>query len=177
MGNGFISFTFNSFGVFKENLDRIAEDARLRLANRSSQLLIALGGKAAKVGKAIAVANVVRGGIEGVQNAYTTAQKSPITIANPFYPTQQAISAGLFSALQLQRILASGNNSASLGNVSRLSSESTSAPSFNLVQGTGSNQIASAIQSDRPPIKTFVVASEVKTGLELERNKISQSSL
>lgn len=51
-----------------------------------------------------------------------------------------------------------------------------SAPSFNLVQGTGSNQIASSINTQQP-IEAFVVSKNVSTGQELDRNIIKSASL
>lgn len=155
----------------------IAEDSKRKMLTRTSNLLIALGGTAAKVGKAIAVASVVRGGIESVQNAYKTAQASPITALNPSYPITQAISAGLFSATQLARILATGNGTSGSGGVSGRGAEpSFNAPSFSLVEGTGSNQIANSI-STQPPVQAFVVGSTVTTAQQLERNKITESSI
>lgn len=51
-----------------------------------------------------------------------------------------------------------------------------SAPSFNLVQGTGSNQIANSINTQQP-IEAFVVSKNVSTGQELDRNIIKSASL
>lgn len=51
-----------------------------------------------------------------------------------------------------------------------------SAPSFNLVQGTSSNQIASSINTQQP-IEAFVVSKNVSTGQELDRNIIKSASL
>jgi len=51
-----------------------------------------------------------------------------------------------------------------------------SAPSFNLVQGTGSNQIASSINTQQP-IEAYVVSKNVSTGQELDRNIIKSASL
>lgn len=51
----------------------------------------------------------------------------------------------------------------------------TPAPSFNLVQGTGANQIAQAIGSQNTPIQAYVVPSNVTTGQALDRNIIQNS--
>jgi hypothetical protein len=50
-----------------------------------------------------------------------------------------------------------------------------SAPSFNLVQGTGANQIASSLGGQNQPIQAYVVSSNVTTAQALERNIISNS--
>lgn len=53
-----------------------------------------------------------------------------------------------------------------------------SAPSFNLVQGTDTNQIAESLQNNNDkPIKAFVVASNVTTQQELDNNKIDIASI
>jgi hypothetical protein len=52
-----------------------------------------------------------------------------------------------------------------------------SAPSFNLIEGTQGNQIANAITTDQPPVKAYVVGSEMSTQQQLDRNKVEVSSL
>jgi len=53
----------------------------------------------------------------------------------------------------------------------------TQAPSFNLVQGTGSNQIAESLATERNPIQAFVVASNVTTAQSLDRNIVDRSTI
>ena len=56
--------------------------------------------------------------------------------------------------------------------------QQASAPSFNLVQGTDSNQIAQSInQGNQTPTQAFVVGSAITTQQELDRNKISIGSI
>ena len=131
-----------------------------------------------EVGKGLALAQATISGIEGVQNAYTTAQKSPITIGFPAYPAVQAGLAGAFSLLQIKKILsvdASGESGTSASTSS--SGGGASAPSFNLVQGTGSNQIAEGLTSQRQPLQAYVVASNVTSAQALDRNIINDASI
>jgi hypothetical protein len=51
------------------------------------------------------------------------------------------------------------------------------APSFNLVQGTASNQIAESLQSKNAPIKAYVVSTDVTSSQSLDRNILSNSRL
>jgi len=51
------------------------------------------------------------------------------------------------------------------------------APSFNLVQGTGSNQIADSVNKGNQPIKAFVVSSNVTSAQALDRNIVDNSKL
>jgi hypothetical protein len=56
--------------------------------------------------------------------------------------------------------------------------QESSAPSFNLVQGTDSNQIAQSInQGNQTPTQAFVVGSAVTSQQELDANKINIGSI
>jgi hypothetical protein len=155
-------------------LNEQVQNAKKNLANQGLALIVELAGRGSKIGKGIAVAQTIRSGIEGVQNAYSTAQKSPITALFPAYPVIQAGLAGAFSALQVKKILSSsdvGGSAPSGGN------QQPSAPSFNLVQGTGSNQIANTISQEQKPIEAFVVGSNVTNQQELDRQRVANSSI
>jgi hypothetical protein len=61
--------------------------------------------------KAMKIASTIMATIEGVQNAFKTAQDSPITAAFPAYPFVQAGLAGAFGVAQVARIKATKFNS------------------------------------------------------------------
>jgi membrane protein involved in colicin uptake len=154
------------------------KDAKIGLANNTLNLIGEIAGRGSKIGKATAVAQATIAGYEGVQNAYTTAQKSPITTLFPAYPLIQAGLAGAFSAIQIKKILstnAGGSTPPSSNTGGGGGQQAPSAPSFNLVQGTGANQIASSLGGQNQPIQAFVVSSNVTTAQALERNIISNS--
>jgi len=155
------------------------EKAKIAFAQKGLSLISALAGKGSDIGKGVAVAQATISGIEGVQNAYSTAQKSPITLLNPAYPIIQAGIAGAFSALQIKKILSTNNSSSGASGASDNSSvPAPSAPSFNLVQGTDSNQIAQSLQNNNnQPVEAFVVGSSVTTQQELDNNKIEIGSI
>jgi len=159
----------------KIQLENKVAQAKENIANNTANLLIELAGRQSKLGKAIAVANTIRTGIEGVQNAYTTAQKSPVTALFPAYPLVQAGLAGAFSALQVKQILSTSDTATGGGGAQP---QSAPAPSFNLVQGTETNQIAQSINGlNDNPVKAFVVATEVTTAQQANRNKVQTSSI
>jgi len=159
----------------EKKLAQSVADAKSNIANNTANLLIELAGRQSKLGKAIAVANTIRTGIEGVQNAYTTAQKSPVTALFPAYPLVQAGLAGAFSALQVKQILSTSDTATGGGGSQP---QSAPAPSFNLVQGTETNQIAQSINGlNDNPVKAFVVATEVTTAQQANRNKVQTSSI
>ena len=101
---------------FLQNNDKKKKDAKL-LADLEKQLAmqgLALATTLAKEGsvaaKGLAVTQATISGIEGVQNAYTTAQKSPFTALFPGYPLVQAGLAAAFSAVQIQKILSTSTS-------------------------------------------------------------------
>ena len=134
-----------------------------------------------QIQKALSAANVVVGTIEGVQNAYTTAQKSPLTVAFPGYPYVQAGLATAFGIAQLQQIRKSqfqGGGSptapSSAGGGAGTAMAGTS-PSFNIVGGSGANVIAESLS--KTPLKAYVVGSDVTTQQELDRKQIKSATL
>jgi hypothetical protein len=79
--------------------------------NTISELAEAFAGKdeesqrrAFEIAKAMRYASTVLSTIEGTQNAFTTAQKSPITALVPAYPYIQASASALFGIAQLAKI-------------------------------------------------------------------------
>jgi len=161
-------------------LDKAVGDAKVDIAMRTMDLISEIAGEGSKVGKALAIAQATISGIEGVQNAFTSAQKSPITAVLPAYPFIQAGLAGAFSLLQIKKIASTdpsgksgaGGSSGGGGGVS-----APSAPSFNLVAGTGSNQIAEGLAGQRQPIQAYVVSGAVTNAQQMQRNIVSDASL
>lgn len=141
--------------------------------------LIAVVGEGSKVGKAAAVAQATISGIEGVQNAYTTAQSSPITALFPAYPLIQAGLAAAFSGKQIQSILSvdekGGGGSPS---VSSSAPSAPQAPAFNVVGAAPENQLAQTIgQKEDKPVKAYVVSNEVTNQQALDRNIVEGASI
>ncbi len=161
--------------------DELLARNKVALQQNVSNLITAIAGEDSKVAKGLQIAQATISGIQGVQNAYTTAQKSPITTFFPAYPIIQASLAGAFSALQIRQIAsvdASGSGG-SLGSGGGFGGGTVpNAPSFNLVQGTESNQILEGInnQNQNPP-KSQVVSSEVTSQQALDRRAKAGASL
>jgi hypothetical protein len=153
--------------------------AKLAFAQQGLSLVAEIAGKGSKIGKAVAVAQATISGIEGVQNAYTTAQKSPITIGFPAYPVVQASLAGVFAALQIRKILSTNVGSASASSVGGGGGggSAPAPPQFNIVGQSSTNQLSQTIagQQNRP-IQTYVVGSQVSTQQSLDRNAVANST-
>lgn len=159
-------------------LEENVANAKKEIGLRSLDLLSELAGKGSKIGKGIAVTQATISGVEGVQNAYTTAQKSPITALFPAYPLAQAGLAGAFSAIQIKKILSSNGSGGGSSSSSSGGGNQATAPSFNLVQGTNSNQIAQSLNNqNKTPTRAYVVGSDVSSQQSLDRNKVNIGSI
>jgi len=163
----------------RKALEEAVANSKVDIAMRTIDLISEIVGKGSKVGKALAIAQATINGIQGVQNAFTTASASPITTLFPAYPFVQAGLAGAFALLQIKKIAStdptgkSGGGSAGGGG----GASAPPAPSFNLVQGTGANQIAQGLAGQRQPIQAYVVSGSVTSAQQLERNIVRDASL
>ena len=163
----------------QKKLEKAVVDAKLDIAKQSMALIGEIAGKGSKIGKAMAIGQATISGYEGVQNAFTTANESPITAGFPAYPFIQAGLAGAFAAVNIQKI-ASANPSGSSGTagLKSVASAGAQAPSFNIVGQSGSNQIASALgEQQQTPIQAYVVSQDVTTAQSLENGIIQGATL
>ncbi len=166
----------------QKRLKEIRTKQTLSDAKNTFNQIAQLAGEDSKVGKAFAIASATISGVEGVQNAYTTAQKSPITTFFPAYPI---VSAGLAAAVAVKNIATikkqdpSGKGaSASPQRPSGIPPTPSIPPAFNVVGASGTNQLADAIGGQtQQPVQAFVVSSEVTTAQELDRNIIDDASI
>jgi hypothetical protein len=166
--------------------DKIREEAvanmKLDLAKNTLNLIAEIAGRGSKVGKAVAIAQATISGYEGVQNAFTSAQKSPITSLFPAYPFVQAGLAGAFSLLQIKKIASTnpsgGGGAPSIGGGGGgAGGGGAQAPSFNVVGNSGVNQIAQTLNREQAPIQAYVVANNVTTAQSANRSIIENASL
>ena len=164
-----------------DNLERekIIEQTKRDLAMNTLSLIGQLAEEGSAVGKGVAIGQTIISTIEGVQAAYTTAQKSPITLGFPAYPYIQAGLAGAFGAAQVKKILQTDPSTGSGGNIGDVGSGGggAAAPSFNLVRGTGENQLLEGITRQQDPIQAYVVSDRVTSSAALNRNRASEASL
>lgn len=153
----------------RQEMSKKLEDAKVSFAGNTLNLLGGILEEGSELAKGVAVAQATISGIEGVQNAFTSGAKNPITTIFPAFPFVQAGLAGGFSALQIGKILSTDSKSG--GGASSSQSEGISAPSFNLVEGTADNQIAQSISNNNSkPVQAFVVSKSVTSAQEMDRN-------
>ena len=133
---------------------KLLADAQKGMALDGLALAVQIAGEGSTIGKAAAVASATISGVEGVQNAFTTAQKSPITALMPAYPFIQAGLAGAFSAVQIQKIL-SGGSAGGGGGGGVSAAPSTPAPQMM----SGAFDISGGVAPEA--MKAFVVTDEM----------------
>ena len=161
-------------------LDKSVQMAKLGIAQNTMNLIGQIAGEGSKLGKAMAIGQATISGYEGVQNAFTTAQDSPITIGFPAYPFIQAGLAGAFAAANIAKIASTKptGSSGTGGLKATASAPQPQSPSFNIVgQGAGS-QIAAALgQQQQQPVQAYVVSQDITTAQSLENGIIQGATL
>lgn len=149
------------------------EAAKIQLAGQTLNIIGELAGKGSAVAKGVAVAQTTIETYKSATSAYSAMSGIPIV-----GPALGAVAAGLAVAsglINVKKILSTKPietkaPSASGGSV-------PSPPSFNLVQGTGANQIAEGINSQQQPVEAYVVSGNVTSQQALDRNASDTASI
>jgi len=167
-------------------LDKLESKAKMEALDAVSNTLASasdLLGKETEAGKALSVASATISTFVSAQKAYEA------TIGIPFVgPTLAPINAGLavLSGLKnIKSILAvkvpnSSGGGASAPSIPSFGGGATaSAPQFNVVGDSGTNQLASSLGGalKQSPVQAYVVASDVSSAQSLNRNIIQNASL
>lgn len=169
----------------QESIDKKLADSKIENLARGSAMLSNISdliGKNTAAGKVAAVAAATIDTYAAAQAAFKNAQANPISILGPAYPY---ISAGLAIAGGLKNVksilaVKTPNGGGGGGSVpsDRSIGSGPSAPSFNVVGASQTNQLAQSIgQQQNQPIRTYVVSSDVSTAQSLDRNIITSASI
>ena len=163
----------------KAEIEKLRKQQTLADASNTFNQVAQLAGKDSKIGKAMAIASATISGVQGVQNAYTTAQKSPITTFFPAYPVVQAALAGAVAAKNIAAIKSVDSSGKGGGSAPTTTSGAASQPpSFNIVGATETSQLAEAVGSQtQQPVQAYVVANDVTTAQSLENNIVEGATL
>lgn len=164
-------------------IGEIETQSKIEQAKRGADLLNNISdliGKDTAAGKVAAVAATTINTYAAAQTAFLNAQKNPISILGPAYPY---ISAGLAIAGGLKNVQAilsvpTPGGGAGGGSAPSGGGASMTAPSFNVVGSSSTNQLAQSIGSQtQTPVRSYVVASDVSTAQALERNIIKNATI
>ena len=162
----------------KAELERLRKEQTLADAKGTFDQIANLAGKDSKIGKAMALASATISGVEGVQNAYTTAQKSPITTFFPAYPVVQAALAGAVAAKNIAAIKSVDSSGKGGGGAPSTTTAASQPPQFNIVGATETSQLAEAVAGQtQEPVQAYVVANDVTTAQSLENNIVEGATL
>jgi len=171
-----IATTEKELAEQKKIRDKAVADNQLDVASQTLSLIGGLAKEGSALAKGVAVAQATMDTYKGAVAAYAAGSSvgGPAGIVLGPVMAGLAVVAGLAN---IKKILSTKpiEKGAPSGGASAPAPPPT--PSFNLVQGTGANQIAQSIGNQNQPIQAFVVSSNVTSGQELDRNIIQNSTL
>jgi len=176
--------------------EQATKDALILMAESTASIFDSLEALGLKKSKA---AQTIRKGIALAQIAVDTstaistaipmaikAGKEAAAVAGPAAPfvgplatiSSYASSAAMIfsNVAKAKQLLSGGNGGGAASGGGGGGGSTPQAPSFNLVQGTASNQIATSIGKQQP-IQAFVVSKDVTSSQELDRNIVKGASL
>jgi hypothetical protein len=187
--------------IEQQELDakRAFESAKLQIVDQTFGLISALAGESKEVAmalllveKGLAISQVVTNASRAIAQSTANLAATPAVIGvvpNPAYAIQAAATAKgilttkISAGLAIGNILAQTIGKLSGGNLGGGSSsgggggQAPSAPSFNLVGGTGINQIAQGLGQQQQPIQAYVVSGNVTSAQALDRNIVNTASV
>ena len=164
----------NKVAKQKKTEDESVETNKRELLGGTLDILSGLAKEGSLLSKGIAVAQASINTFQGVTKALAETTDPTPTQSLRF---ANAIAVGVAGLANVKKILSTqpvSKNAPSLSGQGQAPTQQ--APSFNLVQGTGTNQIAESI-GEQQPLEAFVVSSNVTTGQSLDRNIIDNATI
>ena len=166
----------------KEKYAEDLESAKINLASQTLNILGSLAEEGSVLAKGVAVAGAIMNTYQGITKALAESTDPTPTQSFRF---ASAAAVGVMGFIQVANILkqkpvaknASRPPSTGGGGGSAPTMESVP-PAFNIVGASGTNQLADAIGGQtQQPTKAYVVASDVSTAQEMDRNIIEGASI
>jgi hypothetical protein len=133
-----------------------------------------------EIAKKLNYAQTLMSTIQGTQEAFTTANKSPITPFFPAYPFLQAAAAAAFGVAQLQQISQSQFESKLNPSAGSGGGGSQAMPSVGIVSGqmNQTNQLQAQLNSQMSkPTRAYVVGQNVTSQQSLDRHIMENATL
>jgi|13_taG_2_1085334.scaffolds.fasta_scaffold14946_2 hypothetical protein len=179
----------------KEKIAADYKEKEYRETYNNLQDVVALGGKKMeKVGKALAIADVVRSSVKSVSETISNTGAanakavlaSPLTGGMPFVginTAKAALSIGSTVAGANKSIQAIKGDAKSVGGAAVPSSgggggSAPTPPQFNIVGATETSQLAEAVAGqENQPIQAYVVSNDVTTAQSLENNIVEGATI
>jgi hypothetical protein len=151
------------------------KEATIALAGQTLDLLGSLAKEGSALAKGVAVSQAIMDTYKGATAAYAAGSSvgGPAGIVLGPLMAGIAIASGLAN---VKKILSTKPIETSAGGGGASAAVPT-APSFNLVAGTGSNQIAEGLAGQRQPLQAYVVSGAVTNAQQMQRNIVDDASL
>lgn len=124
-------------------------------------------------GKAFAVAQALINTYQGITAELATKTATPFEFGIKLANIATTAAIGFKSVNDIL----STNVGGGAGDTSTPTATTSAAPSFNVVGTSGVNQLAQTLGAEQPPVKAYVVASDVTTQQALNRNIVTSASL
>jgi len=169
-------------GIRESNISSVAGGLSLlaALGKKSAALQAAalIGEHGANIAKQIISTQAANAGALATPQAILTSGASaiPVIAANKLNLGLGLAASGIALGKGLASLKQSGGGGSSSPS-GGASGGGAPAPSFSLVEGTGSSQIAESLQNQKTPLKAYVVSGDVSNAQALDRNIINNSSL
>jgi len=169
------------------------EEEQYRTGFDNLQNILSIGGKKMeKVGKALAIADVVRTASKSISSTISSTAEanakavaaSPLTSGMPFVginTAKAALSIGSTVASAAKSINSIKGDSKSVsggGGAAAGGGGGSQPPAFNIVGASDTNQLADAIGTqEQQPVQAFVVANDVTTAQSLQNNIVEGATI
>lgn len=138
-------------------------------------------GKNSAAGKAAAIAAATINTYQGVSEVWgnKSVLPEPFATIQKVVSTATVLAAGLKTVQQIKSVpKPKGVKGGDSGGGSAPSGGRRAAPAFNIVGGSGTNQLADTIaEASNKPSRSYVVSSDVTTAQELERKTVADASI
>jgi len=165
----------------EEKDQKIKTAATLEMAKQTLNNMSSLFDKQSAAGKATAAAAALINTYQGITAELATKTVTPFEFGLKVANIATTAAIGFKSVKDILKTTPSnargGTNPSTAGGGSAPTMESVP-PAFNIVGASGTNQLADAIGGQtQEPVKAFVVASDVSTAQEMDRNIIEGASI
>jgi len=148
----------------------------LTLVSSALNVASRIAGENSKAGKALAVSGALVSTYLSAQKAYESQFKPLATVDSPIRATLAAavaVASGLANVKAILAVNPAGQSSAGSGGGANVS-----APSFNVVGASATNQLAQTVAGQiNEPLRAYVVGSDISDQQELDRSIISTAGI
>jgi len=157
----------------EDDAERVKQ-AKIGIASATLNVLGSLAKEGSALAKGVAASQALINTYQGVTAAMSAVSVIPEPMGS-ILKVANAVAVGVAGLINVKKILSTQPITKSAP--SSAGSSVPPAPSFNLVAGSGSNQIAQGLASQQQPIQAVVVSGDVTTAQSVDRNIVTNSTI